>query len=399
MRDLTQIAVCTVDGQEFAIGDAETPFCVQSCSKPINYLIALEELGPEEVHKHVGKEPSGQEFNKIFLNKDNLPHNPMINSGAITICSMIRPQLEPWERYAYIRKYWQRAAGGRKIGFQNSVYMSERETGDKNKAIINLLMDNRVLPPETHLEDSLNLYFQACSFEADCRTMATIAATFARSGRNPFTQEQVFKPRNVAHCLELMLSNGLYDQSGEWAFKIGVPAKSGVSGCIFLVIPPVMGVAIWSPLLDEKGNSVKGVRVSELLAQAYSIHRYDTLRGVLSPFSDKKNLMLRADEELLHFQIRLFAAAAEDDIYEFSNLLQEVQDFDPDRLRDHAGRTLAHIACFKGAKKILKALVGLGADLKELKDEAGHTALEKARLGGHPGEWIVEMCRRLFRKN
>ena len=212
-----------------------------------------------------------------------------------------------------MRNYWQQAAGGRKIGFQNSVFMSERETGDKNKAIINLLMDNKVLPHETHLEDSLNLYFQACSLEANCRTMASIGATLANSGENPFTKKQVFNSRNVTYCLELMLANGLYDQSGDWAFKIGVPAKSGVSGCIFMVIPPIMGISVWSPPLNHKGNSVKGILVSQELTQFYSMHRYDTLRGVLSPFSEKKNFVLKHQEELMNFQIKLFSAAAEDD--------------------------------------------------------------------------------------
>lgn len=114
--------------------------------------------------------------------------------------------------------------------------------------------------------------------------MAKIAATFANSGKTPFTGKRIFSTKNVAHCLELMLSCGMYDYSGEWAFKIGVPAKSGVSGSIFFVIPHVMGICVWSPLLDSKGNSVKGIKFAEELSKSYSIHRYDSLRG-LNPFS------------------------------------------------------------------------------------------------------------------
>jgi glutaminase len=157
-------------------------FCVQSCSKAISYCIAVEENGIDKVHKHVGREPSGASFNKNFLNVGNLPHNPMINSGAIMTCALIQPKLEMYQRYEYIIKFWSNLAGGSKIGFQNATYLSEKDTASRNFCLAHMMKDAGSFPEGTSLEDTLDFYFQICSLELSSKDMAIIAASLANGG-------------------------------------------------------------------------------------------------------------------------------------------------------------------------------------------------------------------------
>lgn len=135
--------------------------------------------------------------------------------------------------------------------------------------------------------------------------MAIIAASLANGGINPLTGKKIFEEDTVNKALSLMSSCGMYDYSGEWAFSIGIPAKSGVAGCIFLVIPNVLGICVESPPLDERGNSVRGIEFCKLLLKEYTLHRYDNLKGVCTPFSYKKNLLLRNNENRINFTIKL----------------------------------------------------------------------------------------------
>jgi glutaminase len=191
--------------------------------------MALEEHGPEKVHKHVGKEPSGHRFNKIVLNDDNRPHNPMINSGAIMTVSMIQNQLPLYKRFEYIKRFWSELAGGAKIGFQNAVYLSESRTASRNYCLAHMMKDANAFPENINLEDNVELYFQTCSLEVTTKDQAIIASSLANGGVCPLTQKRIFDEDSVNKCISLMHSCGLYDYSGEWAFSIGVPAKSGVS--------------------------------------------------------------------------------------------------------------------------------------------------------------------------
>ena len=253
------LSICTIDGQQFNLGDVKDNFCVQSSSKPLSYCMALEEFGTNKVHNHVGREPSGKSFNELTLNEKGIPHNPMINSGAIMTCSMIKPKLNIADRFDYVLETWRRLSGGSYIGFNNSVYLSEKQTADRNFALGYFMRENKAFPEKTNLLETLEFYFQCCSIELNSKAMANIAATLANVGISPLTQEEVFTPSTVKNCLSLMGSCGMYDFSGEFSFKIGLPAKSGVSGVVILVIPNVMGICIWSPRLDSLGNSVRGL--------------------------------------------------------------------------------------------------------------------------------------------
>lgn len=273
------VSLCTISGQRHSLGDTRVGFSVQSCMKPINYCIALEEHGVEAVHAIVGREPSGRGFNELSLNKEHKPHNPMINSGAIATCSLIRKDEPIADRFDHVMRQWARLAGDQEAGFNNSVYLSERQTGDRNFALGYFMKEKRVFPPGTDLLTTLEFYFQCCSIESRCETLAVVAATLANGGVCPTTSERVLSPGTVRSCLSLMYSCGMYDFSGEFAFTIGLPAKSGVSGALLVVVPGIMGMCVWSPPLDALGNSVRGIEVCKRLVERFSFHNYDGLVG------------------------------------------------------------------------------------------------------------------------
>lgn len=275
--DQFAISVCTVDGRKFSIGDFKSRFCMQSMVKPVLYALALEENGLSHVHKHIGREPSGKNFNELTLNDEGLPHNPMINAGAIMSCSMIKRKSNPADRFNHIMQALYQLSDSQKITFNNAVYNSEKETADRNYALGYFMREHQAFPKNTDLHRTLNLYFQACSIELNSETLAAIAASFANAGSCAVTKEEVFKPETVKNCLSLMYSCGMYDYSGEWAFSIGLPAKSGVSGGIYVIVPDLMGIAIYSPRLDKHGNSFKAIEVCKRLVERYSIHNYDSI--------------------------------------------------------------------------------------------------------------------------
>ena len=264
--ELYGLGLCTVDGQRLALGDAAELFCVQSSCKPVTYCLALEDAGAEKVHEHVGFEPSGRSFNELSLNHEGRPHNPMINAGAIMACSLIGPHLDPADRFDHVTASWARMAGGRRPGFANAVYLSERRSADRNFALGYFMRENGAFPQRTDLRETLEFYFQCCSLETNADDFAVVAATLANGGVCPLTEERVLDRDVVRKCLTLMSSCGMYDFSGEWAFTVGLPAKSGVSGVIVVVIPGKMGLCAWSPRLDRIGNSVRGVAFCRELA-------------------------------------------------------------------------------------------------------------------------------------
>lgn len=278
--DTFAMALCTVEGKRFALGDSQVPFSLQSTSKPTNYCLVHEALGEEVVHRHVGREPSGRVFNEISLNAKGLPHNPLINAGAIMCCSLIRPDLGSADRFDHVSHTWERLTGGTRPAFNNAIYLSERQSADRNFALAYLMREHKVFPPDTDLMETLELYFQCCSLELDAEALCVAAATLAAGGICPLTGERVFSARTVRNCLSLMASCGMYDFSGEFAFAIGLPAKSGVSGALMVVIPNVLGLCLYSPPLDQHGNSVRGVAFCRALVERYPFHLFDILAGM-----------------------------------------------------------------------------------------------------------------------
>ncbi|KAE8580063.1 hypothetical protein XENTR_v10024287 [Xenopus tropicalis] len=276
--DLWGVSICTVDGQRHSVGDTKVPFCLQSCVKPLKYAIAVNDLSTEYVHRYVGKEPSGLRFNKLFLNEDEKPHNPMVNAGAIVITSLIKQGSSNAEKFDYVMQFFNKMAGNEYVGFSNATFQSERESGDRNFAIGYYLKEKKCFPEHTDMVGTLDFYFQLCSIEVTCESASVMAATLANGGFCPITGERILSPEAVRNTLSLMHSCGMYDFSGQFAFHVGLPSKSGVSGGILLVVPNVMGMMCWSPPLDKLGNSVRGIQFCQDLVSLCNFHNYDNLR-------------------------------------------------------------------------------------------------------------------------
>jgi glutaminase len=269
------IAVVGVGGRLFEFGTTERAFTIQSISKPFVYGMALEDLGRDGVLERVGVEPSGEAFNAIVLDEvSNRPFNPMINSGAIATTGLIAGanQVERLHRVISTLS----AFAGRDLQVDSATFFSERATGDRNRAIAHLMRSSGMLP-DGDIDEMLELYFQQCSVLVTCRDLAVMAATLANGGINPLTGVRAIEQRYVKDVLSLMLSCGMYDYSGEWAYRVGVPAKSGVGGGITAVLPGQAGIAVFSPPLDAKGNSLRGIKVFEELSSRFSLHFLEVL--------------------------------------------------------------------------------------------------------------------------
>ena len=372
------VAVCTVDGQRFSAGDAQVAFCLQSVSKTVSYCLALDEHGTDAVHRHVGREPSGQSFNELALNPKGLPHNPMVNAGAIMTTSLVRPDLDIADRFDQVAATWQRLAGGRRPGFNNAVYLSERQTADRNFALGYSMRESGAFRPGVDLQQTLEFYFQACSIEVDAEMLAIAAASLANAGVCPLTEDPVFSATTVQSCLSLMSSCGMYDFSGEFAFTIGLPAKSGVSGALMLVIPGLMGICIWSPRLDEHGNSVRGIEFCRKLVAAYNVHVFDSLttgRGRTA----KRDPRRKKNQTQIEEVVALTWAASQGDLNEVRALV--ASGVEPGTA-DYDGRTALHLAAAEGQLDVVRYLLACGTDPQPV-DRWGGTPLSDAESNGH----------------
>jgi glutaminase len=238
--DLFGICLKTADNRTFEVGDCDIPFSIQSISKPFTYGMAIEELGHEKVFRHVGVEPSGDTFNSIELqNGTNKPFNPMINTGAITVTALLHAR-HGEDAFEHILGRFSDAAG-RQLEMDEAVYKSESRTGHRNRAIAYLLLNFGMVHEEA--ESALDLYFRQCSILVTCRDLSEMAATLSNMGQNPKTGKQVFDIRCVKDMLSIMFTCGMYDYSGQWAYEVGVPAKSGVSGGVMAVVNRQLGIA------------------------------------------------------------------------------------------------------------------------------------------------------------
>jgi glutaminase len=279
--DLFSICIVTVDGKVYQVGDYNHLFTIQSISKVLVYGQALQDHGRDYVLTRVGVEPTGDAFNAIILDeKSKRPYNPMVNAGAIcaprsseaiATTSLIKGE-GATERLNRLLDMFRRYMG-RDVFVDISVFMSERTTGHRNRAMAHLMLNFAMI--DERIEEALDLYFQQCAVMVDCHDLAIMAATLANKGINPITKERALDSSYIKDILSVMYTCGMYNFAGEWAYKIGIPAKSGVSGGILAVVPNKMGIAVFSPPLDERGNSVRGVKVCEELSQKFGLHLFE----------------------------------------------------------------------------------------------------------------------------
>ncbi len=276
------VCVATAGGQVFEAGDCDRLFTIQSISKPFTYARAMDELGADKVQQHVGVEPSGDAFNSIELHGlTNRPFNPMINTGAITVTALLHAR-HGAGTFDHVLDCFSTIAG-RRLTYDQDVYESERRTGHRNRAIAHLLLNFGVVHDEA--EAALDVYFKQCAILVTSRDLAMMGATLANMGCHPVTGRSAFSIRYVKDILSIMFTCGMYDYSGQWAYRVGVPAKSGVAGGVMAVVNRQLGIGTYSPRLDRFGNSVRGTEVCIDLASRLGLHVFDCV-NVGSSFLD-----------------------------------------------------------------------------------------------------------------
>jgi glutaminase len=405
------VSICTVDGQRFNIGDSQTVFSVQSVSKVISYAIALEANGLDKVHQHVGMEPSGRNFNERVLLPSGIPHNPLINTGAIMVASLLYPEEPRWKRFEKVSDFWKRLTGASTPSLLQSTFLAERETANRNFGLAHMMAENdkgKLFPQDLKsIQTILDEYFSYCSLGVTTEAMAQAAATLANGGLNPISDDRVFSPGTVTAVLSTMMTCGLYDASGEFSATSGFPAKSGVSGIIMAVIPGVCGICTFSPKIDNLGNSVRGLRFfAQLARHAVSTPLYNTPVTLQTSFGNQFEWRTSGDDQVLSkFTIREFTslwwAAYKGDDLRIRQLAARGIDVNE---ANYSNRTAMNFAISAGNFHTVKLLVNLGASLNdpELLDSYLQDAirvkredivryLDKARSEPVSDEWMEKV--------
>ncbi|WP_439599066.1 glutaminase A [Falsiroseomonas sp.] len=270
--DLFGLAVATCEGGLVEAGESRHPFTIQSVSKPFAYALALDLLGRDAVRAVVGVQPVGDPFNAIELDpRTRRPFNPMVNAGAIAVAGLLQEALGEGAFAALQARL--SAAAGAELALDETVYRSEAETGDRNRAIAYLLRAAGVFQSDP--AQVVDLYFRQCALRVTARDLAVMGATLAAIGSNPLTRQEVFGLEAVRDTLSVMFTCGFYDGAGDWACRVGLPAKSGVGGGVVAVVNRQLGLGVFSPRLDENGNPLRGLLACEALSEELGLHAFD----------------------------------------------------------------------------------------------------------------------------
>lgn len=270
--NLFGICLVTANGSIYEVGDSNVPFTIQSISKPFVYGLALEDNGRAPVLEKVGVEPTGDAFNSISLEPETgRPRNPMINAGAIAAAGLVGGKTAAGR----LKRIVDMLSGyaGRPLEVDESVYRSESETGHRNRAIGYMLRNYDILSGDPM--EAVELYFKQCSVSVTCRDLGIMAATLANRGVNPVTGRVALRGEYVENVLSVMASCGMYNSAGDWIYRVGIPAKSGVAGGVIAVLPGQIGIGVYSPRLDDRGNSVRGIRACDELSRHWDLHLFN----------------------------------------------------------------------------------------------------------------------------
>ncbi len=261
------IAVVTADGVVHMAGDAEQPFSIQSVSKVFMLTLALQKHG-DELWSRVGREPSGSAFNSIVQleNEGGIPRNPFINAGAIVVSDIVLDGKEPRTAIGDVLRFVRMLANDESIAIDGEVANSEAATGFRNVALANYMKSFGNMDP--YVDGALKLYFHQCALALNCRQLAMAGRFLMHDGCHPESGEAIVSPQLARRIHALMLMCGHYDGSGEFAYRVGIPGKSGVGGGILAVVPGKASIAVWSPGLNARGNSKRGTHALERLADA-----------------------------------------------------------------------------------------------------------------------------------
>jgi glutaminase A len=270
--DPSKLGVCLVgnNGEFLTAGDAETPFSIQSIVKIIIFACCLLDSGKERVAEKVSVEPTNDGFNAIInleTKNANKPLNPMINAGAIACLTLVSGETFQ-EKSDRILQFARRISDNPTMGIDEEIYLSEKRTGSRNRALSYYMQSTGILDAEVNVEDLLDSYFRACSITVTCVDLARMAQVFANNGQDARTGEVLF-PKALARAIKAtMVMCGMYNESGGVAVRIGLPTKSGVGGGILSLIPEVAGIGIYGPALNEAGSSIAGLALLERISTA-----------------------------------------------------------------------------------------------------------------------------------
>ena len=403
------VAIVTTDGQIYQKGDSEVDFSIQSMCKPFNYCFAMEKLGLEKVHQHVGQEPSGRQFDDLTLlaktavgQLNRIPFNPMVNAGAIMTAGLIGPEESHSQRLRYIRQQFGRLIGwspkddfGKELPrFNKDMARQENFTGYNNIAMGYLLMATGNLPhtktklhndihpdedefdfySEPAVTEALKLYFSICSLEMTAVDFATAAATLANSGVCPISQDRVLSQKTVRNCLPVLQTSGMYNASGTFFQQVGLPAKSGVGGGVILIVPRLMGICIFSPRLDKQGNSVRGIEMAKRITSKYLVHTFD---GTMTD-TDRLDPKIPISKWQANSCGEAIWAASNGNIRTLERLVSEQRDL---QIGDYDMRTPLHLASAEGQLEAVKFLLKQG--VKPIPDRWGGYGYFDAKNNNH----------------
>ena len=274
--NLFGVTIVTTDGQIFASGDADYSFSIQSCSKVFTLCQVMQESGEEAVFKKIGVEPSGMPFNSVTAlgMHNNKAINPLVNAGAMASVSMVKASsaAERWDKIlAYQSKF-----AGEQLKLIDEVYKSEAATNWRNRGIAYILFNNENLFCEPL--EACDVYTKQCSIGVTARQLAVMGATLANGGINPITKERCIDSKHVPRVLAVMMMAGFYDESGEWAYDAGLPAKTGVGGGIVAVVPGKMALVGFAPPLNEAGNSIRATKAIEYIVNELDLDIFGSLK-------------------------------------------------------------------------------------------------------------------------
>ena len=271
--ELFGVVIVTKDGKVYEAGDTEYVFAIESTSKPFNLAMVMQESGPEAVMEKIGVEPTGMPFNsKLALELLNARSvNPLVNAGAIAQVSMVKADSED--------QRWDKVLGnlsdfaGEDLKLMDEVFKSEYESSWSNRAIANLLYNYGRLYSDP--EEAMRVYTKQCSVGVTARDLGFMGATLANGGVNPKTGKRLLDAEHVPELLAVMLTAGFYDESGEWSYTAGLPAKTGVGGGIVAIVPGEMAIAAFSPRLNEAGNSIRATKAINYIAEKFKLSIFD----------------------------------------------------------------------------------------------------------------------------
>ncbi len=279
--ELFGISVCLTNGHLIEVGDTTYHFGIESISKVFTALLAMEQWGAEKLLEMIGADATGMPFNSIMaiLLEADHPSTPLVNAGAIASCSLIKPQGDAKGKWQAIKRFIEAMAGS-KVELLGELYDSESQTNFNNHSIAWLLRNYDRIYDDPEM--SLDLYTRQCSLSITAQQLSVAAATIAYSGNNPISGAQVFKPNLSQNIISLMASVGFYENTGDWMYRTGLPAKSGVGGGVMGVVPGVMGIAAFAPPLDKAGNSVKAQIALEQIAKDLNINIFSADRVTIA---------------------------------------------------------------------------------------------------------------------